>query len=181
MEKVLFLDLDGVLIDFQKRALEFHNASIDWDAPENKGQFAMDKILGISMNAFWEPLNTFEFWEEMDWMPDGKEILDICEHYCDNICLLTSPSAKPESSYGKTKWIRQELPRYKRKFLIGCSKEFCARPNAHLVDDRTENVASFTKAGGHGFLLPRPWNEDHHKEDLMFDLLKTYLEDNFKE
>lgn len=178
-EDIVFLDLDGVLIDFNKRALEFHSKIIDWELPENRGIYKMEKIMGITIDEFWEPLNTFRFWENMEWTEDGKEILSLCESYCghDNICLLTSPSAQPESSYGKVKWIKKHMPQYKRRFFIGCPKAFCARPNAHLIDDKMSNVVSFIKNGGQGLLLPRPWNPNYNLNTI--ETLKKYLEENF--
>lgn len=170
--KTVLLDLDGVLIDFQKRCLEMHNATIDWKNPDNFGQFDMAKILGISQNEFWKPINTVEFWESLEWMEDGKEILEMCESYTSDICLLTSPSAKTSACYGKANWIHKHMPKYKRKFLIGAPKEFCAHRDAILIDDKNTNVDNFKHHGGWGLLLPRPWNR-HHWMNTMEELENT--------
>ena len=154
--------MDGVLVDFSKRCLELHNRTIDWTHPDNFGEFDMAKILGISQNEFWKPINTTEFWESLDWMHDGKEILQMCESYTSDICLLTSPSAKPEACQGKATWIHKNMPKYKRKFLIGACKEFCAHRNSILIDDRNTNVDNFRLYNnGQALLLPRPWNRAH--------------------
>ena len=175
--KTVLLDLDGVCINFTKRCLEMHNRTIDWDAPENKGVADMPSILKISTNAFWKPINTEEFWESLEWMPDGKEILALCEKYTDNICLLTSPSAKPSACSGKAAWILKHMPDYRRKFLIGACKEYCAHANAHLIDDRNENVDTFRQWGGNALLLPRPWNRNYNLRTL--EVLDAYLRVHF--
>jgi len=56
------------------------------------------------------------------------------------------------------RWIREHLPAYSRRFLIGPAKEFCANPRSVLIDDSETNVKAFFEAGGHTVLVPREWN-----------------------
>jgi 5'(3')-deoxyribonucleotidase len=78
------------------------------------------------------------------------------------ICILTGPTKDPECLAGKYEWITTVLPPYlHRQYLIGPRKQFCAHPEALLIDDSDDNVKAFRGAGGHAILVPRPWNSLH--------------------
>jgi 5'(3')-deoxyribonucleotidase len=176
----IFLDLDGVIVDFQKSALEILGMELDWSAPESKNQWEMTNVLGVSNEDFWEPLNNEDFWAGLDFAPDGKDIIHLCESFTDNIYLLTSPNLHPSSYSGKAMWIEKNLPKYLRRTLIAPCKEACAQVTACLIDDKNENIDKFVDHGGFGILVPRPWNNMHHLEDCALlqceHMLKYFFE-----
>lgn len=154
------LDLDGVLADFVSAVCRAHFRKNPFLRKENHGKYFMHELWNISENDFWKPLCGLDFWANVPMMPDAHEILKVVEDFfgIDNICILTSPSADPLSASGKLAWIQKHLPDYRRRFLIGPRKEFCAGPRRVLLDDWEKNTDAFNKAGGIGFIVPRRWN-----------------------
>ncbi len=154
------LDMDGVLVDFVKGMVEAHGLP-DPYADESFIDFYFDKAWGLSATKFWNVANR-DFWSNLDWMPDGVRILEIVElyHGHDNVCLLSSPCSQDGCVDGKLDWIKRHVPQYKRRFLFGPRKEFCAAPGRVLIDDNEDNVDAFVKCGGVGILVPRPWNRN---------------------
>lgn len=163
----VLLDLDGVLVDFVRGICEAHGV----DSPHT-GQSSYDTaaLLGMTDREFWVPANDVTFWENLEWTPDGKQILEIVSRYFhhDQICLLTSPSQAPEAAAGKMRWIQRELPDFSRQFLIGPVKHFCAHPEAFLIDDHDVNCDLFAFHGGRTLRVPRPWNSNWMLDPLSY-------------
>lgn len=173
-----FLDLDGVLVDFDGGVLKVHKTEDPFLKEENLGKWGTEDMYGLEPVEFWAPLGE-KFWSNLDWTKEGKDILALVEDTFgyDNICLLTSPCLTKGSVSGKIHWINKHMPAYKKKFLIGFQKHFCANENTVLIDDRDKNVEDFRAHGGHAVLVPRPWNKSHGTETLPF--LRNVLEANF--
>jgi len=161
----VFLDLDGVLVNFLGSALRGNN--IRAPDPWPMGVWDMfDAIKVADQIAFWRAFDDEDFWAHLDWMPKGRRILNLLEATLgeDNICLLTSPTYNPGCHNGKMRWIREHMPNYRRKTLIGACKHFCAHPGSLLIDDSPENIEKFKVNGGCGILIKTLWNG--HGEDI---------------
>lgn len=156
------LDLDGVLCDFVTGICAAHNSPNVYDNPANAGKYAMEELLGLSATQFWKPCDE-AFWAGLPRMRDFQQILSLVEDAFgqENVCLLTSPSVNEGCATGKIRWIYEHLPAYKRRFLIGPPKHFCAHDGAVLIDDYDTNIAKFQAAGGHAIIVPRRWNSMH--------------------
>jgi hypothetical protein len=77
----------------------------------------------------------------------------------ENVCMATSPTKCPDSVAGKLEWIHENMPSWMhRQFAITPRKERLANPHAILIDDLEPNITRFERRGGHGVLVPRPWN-----------------------
>ena len=155
------LDLDGVLVDFMDGAHKFHGIPYDYDNnyPYDYGEWDIDEKTNKTAKEFWQPLGG-DFWANLNWMVDGKAILELLEEVfsTENIAVLSTPTLHPESLSGKYRWIEKHLPDYKRRFLIGPAKWFCAHPDNVLIDDADHNVFAFRKCGGRAITVPRKWN-----------------------
>ena len=78
----------------------------------------------------------------------------------ENVCIATSPTKDPECLAGKLEWIHDHFPDWMhRQYAITPRKHLFARPDSLLIDDYHENIERFKAHGGHGILVPRPWNE----------------------
>lgn len=165
MQKAI-LDLDGVLVDFVGGAAKQHGVQYPDPYPNT---YDIAKAFNMQPRFFWEGLRGSEFWEGLNWMPDGKLILQILEiaFGSENIVICTSPTLDPEAASGKIRWIQRELPQYARQFLIGPAKHFCAGPSTLIIDDHDANVKKFVEHGGKGILIPRPWNSNHDKRAII--------------
>lgn len=162
-----FLDLDGVLVDFNRGALEHHRLKDPYLDPKNHGNWHMVQMLPITEKEFWDPLGQ-SFWAGLPWMPDGELILGRLEYEFgkERICLLTSPCLTPGCAEGKMDWIRKHMPAYSRRVLIGACKEFLAGPSKYLVDDSDSNILKFGEHGGPTILIPRLWNSGYGRDPL---------------
>jgi 5'(3')-deoxyribonucleotidase len=171
MKKCL-LDLDGVLVDFLEGVYKLHG-KIEGDLVGHD----IHLKYGMSEAEFWDPMG-HDFWANLSFLPDGIAILEQVEHYfgVNNICVLTSPLRNPDSLSGKLEWIQTNLPKYRRSYLIGPRKEFCANETHILIDDFEHNVDRFRQHGGTAFLVPRPWNRDKDKEQYLTEYLIEFLE-----
>lgn len=166
--KVL-MDMDGVLVDFTSGiciALGKPNPFLSG----HTGWFYHD-LFGITEAEFWEPCNDSFFWEELDWMPDGKRILRSATAVVgeQNIYLSTSPTLSPGSYAGKAAWVTQNMPEgFLRRLMVGPAKHLMANPRHILVDDNDDNVAKFRDAGGIAILVPRVWNANRGESTIDY-------------
>ncbi len=170
----VFLDMDGVLVNFVAGALKAHRRQFSELKP---GAWDFHEALGIEPSAFWNMLKGPTFWRCLPWMDDGRAILALVERVfgAENVCLLTSPCLDPECATGKVRWLEEQLPEYKRRFLIGPQKDFVAGPGKVLIDDSPKNVQAFCAAGGEGLVVPRFWNHLHAYADRAVAFLESYL------
>jgi 5'(3')-deoxyribonucleotidase len=165
------LDLDGVLNKFHQHI--FHHLGFpDYDDtlyPTEAGweiEDAANMLAGYkkftSRKDFWDRI-TRDVWATA---PKSDEFEFLLEASADlvgqeNVIILTKPTIDPDCMAGKLEWIHANVPRWmRRQFLVGPSKEFCARPDTLLVDDADKNVNKFKEAGGMTLLVPRPWNSN---------------------
>ncbi len=160
MIKRVLLDMDGVLTNFHKGVCKaFHYPCV------------LDEMIRYAFWEDWKEKNVTGqdvnnicnqvFWEDLEWMHDGKEILRIVEdaYGKENIFIITLPMPNAGSWTGKRIWIEHMAPDYKKQLIVTqASRAFFASPNTLLIDDKQENVDEFIKAGGNAILIPRPWN-----------------------
>ncbi len=137
----IYSDMDGVLVDFDKR---FKRFSKGIPPTEYEQKFGKDK--------FWELVDGIgvRFWVGMDWMSDGKQLWNYIKEY--NPILLSSPSRSNYSRIGKRIWRKRNLPSTKLVLARAANKQNYADPNSILIDDRESNIDQWIKAGGIGIL-----------------------------
>jgi len=171
VEMIVYLDMDQVLTDFNKAVCEKFKLSYP---PQIYNFFE-------SIRPQVNDICTFDFWENLEWMPDGKLILgEVCKFFNfytnHNIYILTSPMPNVESATGKWQWIKKHIPDfYKQTILTQAPKKLLAKPNTILIDDCTKNVDEFRQAGGQTILVPRSWNSLHLLADKSVEIVKQQL------
>lgn len=150
-----FLDLDGVLCDFVGASLKLHGIEI----PMRAVRWNFTKQLPIGEADFWAPLGR-EFWASLPWTAEGRGILHAVESAfgVENVAILTAPCSNDGCMDGKRDWVSREIPTYKDRLIIARAKGFFGARGAVLIDDADHNISAFTKNGGVGVLVPRPWN-----------------------
>lgn len=167
----LFLDMDGVLVDFVRGTCRVHRAPNPWADGANAGDHDTVKLFGMTPFEFWQPIQNHVFWALLQPTPECDAVVRLCERAVGalNVCLLSVPCQSGGSASGKMAWIKRRLPEIGSRFLIGGNSEapevppkhFCAHPDAILIDDSDANVDAFRAAGGKAILFPRPWNSRH--------------------
>lgn len=177
----LFLDMDGVLVNWVRGAHELHN--LPWD--DNNWPYAIgpdgwdfykNELAFPSFDTFAKDMG-YDFWNELEWMPDGKRIIEVCEQIIGKDCvyLLTAPCHTPGTVEGRLSWISREMPNYRNRVLVGDCKEAIAGPKSILVDDWERNVKRWREAGGLAVTCPRAWNNLFSWNDAPVTHIKECL------
>ena len=145
--------------------MEVHSKPDPYEIEANLGRYGLPGLLGMTAREFWEPMG-YSFWVHLPTTEHGAEILGALELLvgAPRVCILTSPASNRGAVEGKVAWIRRELPEYRRRFLVGPDKTFCAGPGSLLVDDFERNCLAFEQAGGASLLVPAPWNRLHDQD-----------------
>lgn len=115
---LIYQDLDGCLCDLNKISIEFyHNGfrkTIQYlenpeKYPDTKFLALKDMEEAIGHAAFEDFLLSTpeEFWGDMDWMPDGKELWDAIKDY--DPIILSSPVKTLACKAGKRRWVKENI------------------------------------------------------------------------
>lgn len=155
----VFLDLDGVISDFDKQLCELLGKPLDRDY-----DFGNDPKVWAKIDKAGE-----KFWSSMKWMPDGHELWDAIKKY--DPIILSSPSNHPTSVEGKKIWLKENLPGV--PYHIEKHKEKYADKDSILIDDREKNIKKWESASGIGIL--------HKNAKNTIDKLEKIMERNDKE
>jgi 5'(3')-deoxyribonucleotidase len=170
MLKAIYLDMDGVIVDFVGGVFRTYNLDpglrtevSTWDGiPGVLTKYAGHRRGGIPFtdDDLWKMLGTVgaRFWAELEWLPWGREVYDLCSSFAP-VVLMTTPTKHPSSAAGKMEWIQKHIPEDGYRYAMTPCKHHMAHPGALLVDDNDHNVMKFGDHGGTGFLWPATWNE----------------------
>jgi hypothetical protein len=147
-EYKVYLDMDGVIADFDKRFKD-----ITGMAPKDfENKYGKDE--------FWKVIdedNKISFWVGIPEMPGAKALVDAVKKY--NFELLTSPSAKKQSYLGKILWVRNHKDLFGGKPRINfkrAKEKHEIKPDLQktdiLIDDREDTIGRWNAAGGTGIV-----------------------------
>jgi len=139
MKYEIYCDLDSVLVDFERGYEELTGKNI-------KG----NNVKGDK--NFWQPITDkgVDFWKNLHWMPDGKQLWNYIKKYKPNI--LSAPSRDKSSKIGKQMWVEINIPGFNLILTPANLKQEYASPNSVLIDDRADNIQRWKDAGGIGIL-----------------------------
>ena len=142
----VYVDMDGVLCDFILQAKRVTGQ--DWT--------------GLRSGQNWDSIRkTKNFWTNMPWTRDGKQLWSFLKKH--NPHILSAYSIEdPNCIPGKMRWLRKEVG-YTQNFMINIvrrvqKKDFAMKGSnigkrpAILIDDYPKNVQQFKAAGGIGIL-----------------------------
>ena len=134
----IYCDMDGVLCDFNRRFEQF--GGINPNEYESKN--------GIKM--FWKIIDSVgeQFWSQMPWTPDGKQLWTYISKYIPT--LLSAPSENFSSRYGKKLWVEENLPGTKLILAKRTNKQDYSGKNQILIDDLPKNINEWNSKGGIG-------------------------------
>jgi len=145
MIKKIYLDMDGVLCDFEKKFTEYYGAlSL---AKRDRKQWSGD----------WEDfiVNKKGF-EKLDWFSGGHELLNAVRNTKLPVEILSSSGGEKfhgEVTAQKIKWLRKHGINYKANIVTGRKKKAeYATPETVIIDDTEDVIRYFKQAGGVGIL-----------------------------
>lgn len=143
----IFVDMDGVVADFDKRFTDLSGMSpSDFESKHGK-------------TAFWDFIDVehkLAFWIGIPPMPDAQTLIDFVSKY--DYEMLTAPSIKKESLMGKGLWMKNWTKRGlfpskpKVNYKPAKNKHQFAASNHILIDDKPSTIDSWKAAGGVGIL-----------------------------
>ena len=134
----LFVDMDGVLVDFNKGYYDLTGIDIGDNHYSSSQFFAPITKAGV------------KYWEDLEWTPDGKELWSYLKNYTPK--LLSAPTRDHSSIVGKKLWVERELPGVDLILRSAGRKKEFANPNSILIDDRESNINDWNESGGIGIL-----------------------------
>ena len=136
----LYLDMDGVLADFNKEYTKYDPLKED-------------------RKKFRSAVMEHKIFEKLDFMPDAQELLNhVSKLQGVNIEILTSMGTHEsnqafEGKSQKLKWLAKWNIPYKANFVHDkISKAKFAGSTSILIDDSIGCIAPYIEAGGHGIL-----------------------------
>lgn len=170
---IVFLDMDGVIVDFIGGVEKWYQVDLSKRTSFDFDYAAMD----MTGNEFWKGL-TDEFWEGLDFLPWGLELLLALEEFTPII--LSSPAR--DNAGGKQQWLKKKLSGYHSndRYLLGAPKWAVAGPGKVLIDDYDKHVAEWFQHGGDAVLFPRRWNNLRHMTSLTNAEKVDYVADKVK-
>jgi hypothetical protein len=121
----LYVDMDGVLTDFERQYKDAGGKSLK--------------------DIDWELTDTTDFWKDMPWKKDGKALWKALSPF--DPIILSAPTKDQNCRVGKREWVRRELGEHTRLILDPMKWKY-ASPVAVLVDDMTKNTAAWETYGG---------------------------------
>jgi hypothetical protein len=147
MINILYLDMDGVLADFEKQYLEYNGITIE-EAREHRPRKEFYK--------YWE---NFISGNQFALLPKYKgcdKLLDFVRTLDLRIEILSSsggPGKHMDVWSQKNKWLEKYGINYKANIVPGARyKKNYASPEALLIDDTEKNITHFLQAGGHAIM-----------------------------
>lgn len=157
----LFVDLDGVLVNFEKGVSEFM-ADDSWGEKHTVHGYAMGN--SKQSNVFWRkikyvnniaPNEAVSLWSNLEWMSDGKKLWSYIAQY--NPIILSSPGTESRLiiEAGKTRWIRKNLkPEPSYIFEPDKWKHAAGKPGIQniLIDDSAHKLNPWMEHDGIGIL-----------------------------
>jgi len=131
----LFLDLDGVLADFEGGAVALlHMPAHDFQQRHGAG-------------AFWKKLaNAPDFYGSLALLPDAQELVDAVEHL-DPIILTGLPIGKWAEPQ-KRAWVDRYFQGLRVITTLSRQKSTYCEPGDALVDDQDRFAEAWSDAGG---------------------------------
>lgn len=178
---LIFLDMDGVIADFCRRAAILFNRDIDdmyhsW-TPMND----MYKELKISKSQFWSTIQKDKnFWEALQPYDHLNDLLNILRGY--TVKILTSPSSDINCPSGKKAWLHRYVPHLESTAIIAKDKFLLAGKGRILIDDTDDKILSWNEASPEAYSItfPQPWNKNYEHRFSKLEFVKREL-DRIKE
>lgn len=173
----VFLDMDGVLCDFVKRAVmlcgrNYTQVINRW----NLGQYATAPNLGVEEDELWDiVMQDPVFWLALEETPWATALLEMFEEDCE-LRICSKPSNHDlRSATDKLVWLKQHQLGHIQPHLTQL-KEDLAGPRRILIDDCDEHCEAFREKGGYAIVMPQPWNSCF---PFVFDRL-AHVENSFE-
>jgi len=136
----IFCDMDGVLTDWER-------AFRDLGKEVTQGLEGHDYEEKYGRDQLWKLISQegkLEFWSEMEWMKDGKELWNYIKKF--NPTILSTPANSKFSKDGKKIWIANELGE-DIPYIFEKDKYKHADTESILIDDYDKKINDWINKG----------------------------------
>lgn len=176
----IFCDLDGVLVDFDRGFMEL---------PDNTEKLTPKEYERKNgKNSIWPIIDKLgeDFWTNLQWMKDGRELWDYLKRF--DPIILSAPSLHPGCLTGKAKWVKANLGidqepvrdpndfTEETRFILANHKHDYVAPaktllkrEPVLIDDFIKKLEKWSAAGGIGILHNDATDTIRVVEELVAD------------
>ena len=156
-KRIVYVDMDGVLADFDRGFYEITGISTD----------------NLADDELWARIDAYgkaKFFSELPWMDGGKEMWNfITENFLDVKILSAlgkSDKIDKQTTQGKTAWLRHHLPSLHSGDIILVDnkhrKRHYSKPGDIIIDDTPVVIQEWVKKGGIGILHENAQNTISH-------------------
>jgi hypothetical protein len=163
MIEKIYLDMDGVLCNFERRYFELYK--------ELPGSMRDRK----EFNVHWHDFIATKQFETLDWYPGGKELYEFITSLGVPVEILSSSGGKTrhdEVKKQKKVWLKRNNINLPANIVPGRAlKVDYAKPNTILIDDTEDVIGDFNGAGGIGIL--------HTDAAKTIAIVKSLLDDSY--
>jgi hypothetical protein len=144
----IYVDLDGVLVDFVKLAKQWVPGWEDDNHPNRNKK--LDRELWGRVGG--RAKNGIAFWGQMDPIPDAHELWNYLKKYNPQILSAKGVVGNPETE--KRAWVAKHLGADVTVNLVtkAAEKSQLAAPGRILIDDKRKALDPWIAAGGIGIL-----------------------------
>jgi len=167
MQPLIYVDLDGVLVDLVKGLSAKVGKQLSYERKDEFNEAFYDTINSLT------PAQSAQFWAKLPPSNDCEKIWNAVKYYKPRI--LSSVSGKLGAVYGKELWCWTNLQinsDYVYLSEYSADKKLYASPKSLLIDDYKRNIEEWRYAGGTAI---------HHKDaDSTIQQFNEYIEQNWK-
>lgn len=157
----IYLDMDGVVCDFQEKFEPLKPAGVKYDK-----------------DIFAKAVMEKKIFEDLNWMPNGRRLINHVRSIPGvKVEMLTSVGTHrteqgAEAARQKTVWLKRHGIDFHPNFVkMFSEKKKYANPMSILIDDRPDCALPFSEAGGHGIL-----HDDKHMDRTLAQLDSIVLQ-----
>ena len=154
----LYLDMDGVLADFNKEYTKFDPLKED-------------------RKKFRSAVLEHQIFTKLDFLPDTQELLNhVSKLHGVTVEILTSmgthdPVQGEAAKQQKLQWLNKYNIPYRANFVRNKEeKAQYATPRSILIDDSVGCISPFNEAGGHGILHTNSSNTNSILDSILLQL-----------
>jgi len=144
--RTIYLDMDGVVADFNKFASDILGREVGWEGKD-------------LTTEEWNKLESVEnFYFKLPLIEDSTKLVGVAKSFSTrfNVEFLTAVprvTTMPSAALDKKKWIDKYFPGFKVNYgPYSRDKQKWAKPGDILVDDKRSNIHQWFNAGGIGIL-----------------------------
>lgn len=145
MIKKIFLDMDGVIADFNQQFISLF------------GMHPKDYENKFGKSKFWKEITKKgkDFWVNINMMENAKELLELMNEKNDSgvqVEILSAPSRDKSSLIGKKEWLENHNIKFNQNFVPAIEKQKFSSPEHLLIDDNQDNCSQWINKGGPAIL-----------------------------